>query len=56
MPGRTVSDEYTAVVAKRLGDDRVTTLLADSEEIILVRPTPISAGGAARTLTLWTGG
>jgi 4,5-epoxidase len=38
MPERTVSDEYAAVVAKRLGDGRVTTLLADGDEIMLVRP------------------
>jgi 4,5-epoxidase len=41
MPGRVVSDEYGAVVAKRLGDDRMITLVADHDshgEIMLVRP------------------
>ena len=41
MPARTVSDEYAAVVAKRLGDDGTITLVADhdsTEEIMLVRP------------------
>jgi 4,5-epoxidase len=41
MPGRVVSDEYAAVVAKRLGDDRMITLVADHDshgEIMLVRP------------------
>jgi len=41
MPGRTVHDEYAAVVANRLGHDGVTTLVADDEssgEIMLVRP------------------
>jgi 4,5-epoxidase len=40
-PGRMVSDEHAAVVAKRLGDDGVTTLVADHDtngEIMLVRP------------------
>jgi len=41
MPGRTPSDEYAAVVAKRLGDDGMITLVADQDssgEIMLVRP------------------
>ena len=41
MPGRMVSDEYAAVVAKRLGDDSLITLVADHDangEIMLVRP------------------
>jgi len=41
MPGRVVSDQYAAVVAKRLGDDSVITLVADHDsngEILLVRP------------------
>jgi 4,5-epoxidase len=41
MPGRMVSGEYAAVVAKRLGDDGVITLVADRDpngEIMLVRP------------------
>jgi hypothetical protein len=36
-----VSDECAAVVAKRLGDDRMITLVADHDangEIMLVRP------------------
>jgi 4,5-epoxidase len=41
MPGRMVSHECAAVVARRLGDDAMTTLVAghDSDgEIMLVRP------------------
>jgi aromatic ring hydroxylase-like protein len=41
MPGRTVSDEYAAIVAKRLGDDGMITLVADHDadgQIMLVRP------------------
>jgi 4,5-epoxidase len=41
MPGRIVGDEYAVVVAKRLGDDRMITLMADHDshgEIMLVRP------------------
>ena len=41
MPGRTASDEYAAIAAKRLGDDGVITLIADHQsngEIMLVRP------------------
>jgi 4,5-epoxidase len=41
MPGRTVSDECSAVVAKRLGADGMITLVADHDsngEIMLVRP------------------
>jgi 4,5-epoxidase len=41
MPSRTVRDEHAAVVAKRVGDDGVITLVADQdsdEEIMLVRP------------------
>jgi 4,5-epoxidase len=41
MPGRVVSDECAAVVAKRLGDDGMITLVADhdaSREVMLVRP------------------
>jgi 4,5-epoxidase len=41
MPARMVSDEYAAVVAKRLGDDGMITLVADHDangEIMLVRP------------------
>lgn len=41
VPGRMESDGYAAVVAKRLGDDGVITLVADhdaSGEIMLVRP------------------
>jgi 4,5-epoxidase len=41
MPGRMVSDEYAAVVAKRLGDEGMITLVADHDaigEIMLVRP------------------
>jgi 4,5-epoxidase len=41
MPGRMVSDEYTAVVAKWLGEDGMVTLTADDDsngEIMLVRP------------------
>jgi 4,5-epoxidase len=41
MPGRMVGDEYAAVVAKRLGDDGMITLVADHDsngEIMLVRP------------------
>jgi 4,5-epoxidase len=41
VPGGMVSDEHAAVVAKRLGDDGMITLVADrdsSGEIMLVRP------------------
>jgi 4,5-epoxidase len=41
MPGRMMSDECAAVVATRLGDDRLSTLVADDDsggEIMLVRP------------------
>jgi 4,5-epoxidase len=41
LPGRTVSDEHAAVVAKRLGDDAMITLVADHDPngaIMLVRP------------------
>jgi 4,5-epoxidase len=41
MPSRNVDDEYAAVVAERLGDDGVITLVADHDsngEIMLVRP------------------
>jgi 4,5-epoxidase len=41
MPGRMVGDEHAAVVAKRLGDDGMITLIADHDsngEIMLVRP------------------
>jgi 4,5-epoxidase len=41
MPGRMVSDEYATVVAKRLGDDGMITLVADHDsngDIMLVRP------------------
>jgi len=41
MPGRMVSDDCAAVVAKRLGEDGMITLVADhdsSGEILLVRP------------------
>jgi 4,5-epoxidase len=41
MPGRMVDDEYSAVVAKRLGDDGMITLVADHDsegEVMLVRP------------------
>jgi 4,5-epoxidase len=41
MPGPMVSDEYAAVVAKRLGDHAMITLVADHDanrEIMLVRP------------------
>jgi 4,5-epoxidase len=41
MRGRTVSDECSAVVAKRLGADGMITLVADHDsngEIMLVRP------------------
>jgi 4,5-epoxidase len=41
VPGQVVSDEYAAVVAERLGDDGIVTLVADhdsGEEIMLVRP------------------
>jgi len=41
MPGRLASNEYTAVVAKRLGEDGIVSLVADhysNEEIMLVRP------------------
>jgi aromatic ring hydroxylase-like protein len=42
MPGRTVSEEYAAVAAKRLGDDGMITLVADHDstngEMMLVRP------------------
>ena len=41
LPGRVVSDECAAVVVKRLGDDRMSTLVADHDangEIMLVRP------------------
>lgn len=41
MSGRMVSDEDAAVVAKRLGDDGMITLVADHDpngEIMLVRP------------------
>jgi 4,5-epoxidase len=41
MPARMVSAEYAAVMAKRLGDDGVVTLVADHDsngEIMLVRP------------------
>jgi 4,5-epoxidase len=41
MPGRMARGEYAAVAAKRLGDDGVTTLVADHDptgEIMLVRP------------------
>jgi 4,5-epoxidase len=41
MPGRMASDEHAAVAAKRLGDDRMVTLVADRDfggEIMLVRP------------------
>ena len=41
MPDQTVSDEYAAVVAERLGHDGMITLVADPDadaEIMLVRP------------------
>ena len=41
IPGRTVSDEYATVAVKRLGGDRMTTLVADHDsggDIMLVRP------------------
>jgi hypothetical protein len=39
LPGRMVSDECATVVAKRLGEDRMITLVTDSDgEIMLVRP------------------
>jgi 4,5-epoxidase len=41
MPGLVVSDEYAAVVAKRLGDDGTVTLVADHDsngEVMVVRP------------------
>jgi 4,5-epoxidase len=41
VPGRMVSDEHAAVVAERLGDDGMTTLVADHDrdgELMLVRP------------------
>jgi 4,5-epoxidase len=41
MPGRVVSDEHAAVVAKRLGDDAMSMLVADHDanrESMLVRP------------------
>jgi 4,5-epoxidase len=41
MPGRMVSDGYAAVVAKRLGEDDMITLVANHDangEIMLVRP------------------
>jgi 4,5-epoxidase len=41
LPGATVGDEHAAVVAKRLGDDAVATLVADHDangEIMVVRP------------------
>jgi 4,5-epoxidase len=41
MPSRMVRDPYAAVVAKRLGDDRMIKLVADHDpngEIMLVRP------------------
>jgi 4,5-epoxidase len=42
LPGWKASDEYAAVVAKRLGDDGMVTLVADHDAangaIMLVRP------------------
>ena len=41
MPGRMMRDEHAAVVARRLGDDGMITLIADHDpggEIMLVRP------------------
>jgi 4,5-epoxidase len=41
MPGQMASDECAAVVAKRLGDDGMITLVADHDtnrEVVLVRP------------------
>ena len=41
MPGRMVGGEYAAVVARRLGDGGMITLLADQNsdrEIMVVRP------------------
>lgn len=41
MPGPMVSDEPAAVVARRIGDNGTTTLVADHDpnaEIMLVRP------------------
>ena len=41
LPGRMVSDEYAAVVAKRLGDDAMIMLVADHDAngaIMLMRP------------------
>jgi 4,5-epoxidase len=41
LPGRMVSEEHAAVVAKRLGDDAMITLVADHHShaaIMLVRP------------------
>jgi HAMP domain-containing protein len=48
MPGRMVRDDYAAVVAKRLGDDGMITLVAamtPTERSCWCVPTPISAGG-----------
>jgi 4,5-epoxidase len=41
LPGSMAGDEHAAVVAKRLGDDAMITLVADHDanrEILLVRP------------------
>jgi 4,5-epoxidase len=59
MPGRMVRDEYAAVVAKRLGDDAMTTLVADhdpTERSCWCVPTPTSAGGDVRIPTRSTDG
>jgi 4,5-epoxidase len=65
MPGRKVGDEYAAVAAKRLGGNRVTTLVADRRdsngEIMFVRPDAhlgwrgrVDSGALARWLTAMT--
>jgi 4,5-epoxidase len=59
MPARMVSDEYAAVVAKRLGGDGMITLVADHDangEIMLVRPDAHLGWRDVRIPTLSTDG